>query len=116
MTEHPLHDKFAVFNPHNKPVDELPYIFGWNNGGSPGWLMAQLITQDGKGVGGHICSHEGFMLGDLGILEGTRPDRHKTFQQHYPDGYRMIFVKHDDERLDAAIELNKNWQEKDDEV
>jgi hypothetical protein len=32
---------------------------------------------------------------DLGILEGTRPDRHETFQKHYPDGYRMEFIPGD---------------------
>jgi hypothetical protein len=27
---------WAVFNPHDKPLDELPVIYGFNNGGSPG--------------------------------------------------------------------------------
>ncbi len=86
--------KNAVYNPHNKPVDELPVIFGFNNGGSPGWLDACLIAEDGTVLGGHCCSHEGYMPHDLGILEGTRPDRHETFREHYPDGYRMAFVPH----------------------
>lgn len=38
------------------------------------------------------------MLSDLGILEGTRPDRHKKFAEHYPKGYRMEFVPFDDVR------------------
>lgn len=83
----------CVYNPHDKPVETLPVIFGFNNGGSPGFLSAQLLAEDGTELGGHLCSHEGYMMADLGILEGTRPDRHKEqFQPHYPDGYRMAFV------------------------
>ena len=83
---------YAIFNPHNQPVESLPVIFGFNNGGRPGWYSAQLIAEDGTGMGGHLCSDEGYMLHDLGILEGSRPDRHKSFQEHYPDGYRMAFI------------------------
>ena len=85
---------WAVFNPNATPVEELPIIYGFNNGGSPGWFSAQLIAEDGTGLGGHLCSLEGYMPHDLGILEGTRPDRHEGFKAHYPDGYRMAFVSH----------------------
>lgn len=83
---------WAVFNPHNRPLDELPVIYGFNNGGSPGWYSGVLLAEDGKYLGGHVCSHEGYMPHDLGVLEGSRPDRHETFREHYPDGYRMEFV------------------------
>lgn len=83
---------FAVYNPHDKPISELPVIYGFNNGGSPGMLSAVLLAEDGTGLGGHCCSAEGYMLYDLGIRDGSRPDRHETFQNHYPDGYRMDFV------------------------
>lgn len=82
----------AVHNPRGKPVEELPIIYGFNNGGAPGWYDGTLISADGHILGGHVCSSEGFMWGDLGIIEGSRPDRHETFQKHYPDGYRMEFV------------------------
>lgn len=85
----------AVFNPLNKPVADLPTIFGFNNGGSYGFMQALLIAEDGTWLGGHTCSEEGYMPGDLGILEGFRADRHETFQGHYPDGYRMEFVGYD---------------------
>ena len=102
----------AVFNPHNKPFNELPVIYGFNNGGSSGWFMAVLISEDGMGLGNHICSSEAYMPCDLGILEGTRPDRHeKDFQKYYPDGYRMEFVPSSDikahEKLQKAFELNR---------
>lgn len=102
---------YAVFNPHNKPVSELPIIYGFNNGGSPGWYSACLIAEDGEGLGGHVCSSEGYMLHDLGILEGTRSDRHEGFQKHYPDGYRMDFIPASDvlthPGLEAAYQRNQ---------
>lgn len=102
----------AVHNPHGRPIEELPVIYGFNNGGSPGWMSAVLLAQDGTYLGGHICSSEAYMPHDLGILEGTRPDRHEAFRDHYPDGYRMEFIKGEDVRrghegLDKAYELNQ---------
>lgn len=111
---------FAIYNPNGKPVEELPYIIGFNNGGSPGWFSGQLIAEDGTGLGGHLCSSEAYMYGDLGLLEGSRPDRHEGFRAHYPDGYRMDFVSYadvlGDERLARAFELNKQIAEAADEA
>jgi hypothetical protein len=86
---------WAVYNPDGLPVMELPVIYGFNNGGSPGWYSAVLIAEDGTGMGGHVCSSPAYMLHDLGILEGTRPDRHEGFREHYPHGYRMEMVEGD---------------------
>ena len=94
---------YAAYNPHGKPIDELPWIIGWNNGGSPGWFRACLIAQDGMPLGGHICSHEGYMPSDLGVLDGTAPDRHEEFRKHYPDGYRMDFVSYTDAGHDPRL-------------
>ena len=88
--------KVAVFNPHNKLLEKLPTIYGFNNGGMPGLMHAVLIAEDGTPLGGHCCSSEAYMPADLGILEGTRPDRHEEFQKHYPDGYKMEFVSYKD--------------------
>lgn len=96
---------WAVHNPHNKPFSELPVIYGFNNGGSAGWMSAVLIAEDGTGLGGHLCSSEGYMPHDLGVLEGTRPDRHEHFRAHYPDGYRMEFVSHGDVPNHAVLKL-----------
>lgn len=97
----------AVFNPHWKPLDELPTIFGFNNGGAPGWLEAVALAEDGTALAGHICSDEGYMRHDLGILEGTSPEIHELYRQHYPDGYRMEFIPSDQlashEKFNAAI-------------
>jgi hypothetical protein len=100
---------FAVHNPLSKPIEDLPVIYGFNNGGRVGWLSAVLIAEDGTSLGGHCCSSEGYMPHDLGCIESARPDRHKEFQKHYPDGYRMEFVGHKNvekhEKLMAAIGL-----------
>lgn len=72
----------AVFNPHSKPVGDLPVIYGFNNGGSAGWMSAALIAEDGTELGGHCCSSEAYMPADLGVLDGTRSDRHEEFQKH----------------------------------
>ena len=105
--EFEMQDKgYAVYNPKNLSVEDLPIIYGFNNGGSSGWYSAVLLAEDGTGLGGHCCSAEGYMLHDLGILEGTRPDRHKAFQKHYPNGYRMDFVPLDE----ALAKTNKGLE------
>ena len=102
---------YAVYNPKGLLEDQLPVIFGFNNGGSPGWFSAVLLAQDGTSLGGHLCSNEGYMPYDLGVLENSRPDRHETFREHYPEGYRMDFISFDDvpktPLLLAAFQLGK---------
>jgi len=103
---------FAVHNPLNKPISELPFIYGFNNGGSAGWFYAVLLAEDGECLGSHICPSEAYMPADLGVLAGTRPDRHcSSFQPHYPEGYQMEFVPYDavlsHAGLQKAIEINK---------
>ena len=104
--------KPAIFNPKELPVGELPVIYGFNNGGGSSFLSGVLLAEDGARLGGHACSSEAYMLSDLGILEGTRPDRHEGFKQYYPDGYRMEFVGYDaipdHEGLKATIERAHN--------
>lgn len=107
--------EYAVFNPQNKTIGELPVIYGFNNGGAPGWYDATAIAEDGVVLGGHLCSANCFIPYDLGILEGARPDRHeKDYQKHYPDGYRMEFVPKEEIKghvaLKRAFDLNKLQQ------
>ena len=103
--------RWAVYNPNNLPESELPVIYGFNNGGQRNFLSAELLAQDGTHMGSHFCSSEGFMPSDLGILEGSAPDRHEEFKKHYPNGYRMEFVGEDAVRhhpgLLAAYALNQ---------
>ncbi len=100
---------YVIHNPASKPLEDLPAIYGFNNGGRPGWFEGTLLSADGTNLGGHICSSESYMLADLGCIEGWRSDRHKTFRAHYPGGYRMEFVSYDDvpghEGVQAAFRL-----------
>lgn len=96
---------YVVFNPHNKPIEELPVIYGFNNGGNSWLLSAVAMAEDGTVLGGHGCSNEGYMPHDLGIIDGARPDRHEeSYKKHYPDGYRMDFVSYDDIPNHAALQ------------
>lgn len=85
---------YVIFNPNEKPVEELPVIIGFNNGGQMGWLEAVAIAQDGVVLGGHICSSEAYMPFDLGLVEDSRSDRLDEYKKHYPDGFRCEFVPH----------------------
>lgn len=85
---------YAVYNPFEQPVSDLPVIYGFNNGGNGFMYNGELISEDGYNLGSHTCSDEFYMYSDLGILEGSRPDRHEEFKKYYPEGYRMDFVKY----------------------
>ena len=101
-----------VFNPHNKPEADLPTIFGFVNGHGMGGVIAVLLAEDGEGLGSHASSNEGWAKFDLGVEGNTRSDRHKTFQSHYPDGYKMEWLDKpsDDPRFLKAVELNGQKQ------
>ncbi len=103
----------AHFNPNGLAIEELPIIYGFENGG---WDERNregiLLAEDGTFLGSHICSSESFMLSDLGIVEGTREDRHETFKEHYPNGYVMKFVwkheRHEGCKVDEVVALANN--------
>jgi hypothetical protein len=87
---------WAVYNPQNKPLSELPTIYGFNNGGKRPFYEARLVSEDGIDLGSHGCTSEAYMPADLGVLEGSAPSRHQFFRCHYPNGYKMEFVGYDD--------------------
>jgi hypothetical protein len=68
-------------------------IYAFSNivGGGDG--VAYAMAEDGTVLGSHWCSNEGYVLMDLGVMPGSRPDRHETYRKHYPDGYEMEFVR-----------------------
>ena len=98
-----------IFNPNDKPVEELPVVIGFCNGGQLGWMEAVSIAQDGTVLGGHICSSEAYMPHDLGLVENANPTRQEEYRKHYPDGFRCEFVPHakakDHVGLHAAMQL-----------
>ena len=102
----------VIYNPHNKNVSELPTITAFSNAVGGGDGICFSMAEDGNVLGSHWCSNEGYAESDLGVLVGTRNDRHEeSYQKHYPSGYRMRFVSHDkiksDEILQEAFRLNK---------
>lgn len=101
---------YNVFNPHDKPLEELPVIYGFNNGGSGDWRTGQIIAEDGTALGSHICSNEAYMYSDLGVVGDSRQD---DFKKHYPDGYRMDFVHASEVKAHKGLTLAyKRNQEK----
>jgi hypothetical protein len=85
-------------------------IYGFNNGGSPGWHHAVAIGEDGAVIDGHICSDEGYMLHDLGIEHSTW--KHDSYDKHFGAGnWEIEWVPSDKVKthpgLLKAIELNK---------
>lgn len=78
------------------------YCFSNVVGGGEG--IAYALGDDGTVLGSHWCSHESYVPGDLGVREGSRPDRHKTYSEHFPDGYEMEFVPSKDIDTHAGLQ------------
>lgn len=70
-----------------------PKIFAFSNVRGGGDGIAYAMAEDGTLLGSHWCSSEFYVPQDLGVVEGSRPDRHETYAAHYPDGYEMEFVR-----------------------
>ena len=82
-----------------------PKIFCFSNvlGGGDG--IAYAIAEDGVVLGSHWCSCEAYVPGDLGVTEGSRPDRHETYAKHYPDGYEMEFIRASDVKTHEGLKM-----------
>ena len=89
------------------------FVFGMCNGGEG---LYYALAEDGPGLGSHFCSNESFAKNDLGVIQGSRPDRHKDYKKHYPDGYEVVFVPSNEvkgnKELQRAIRLNEKKQRK----
>ena len=88
-----------------------PKIFCFSNVVNGGEGMAYAIAEDGTVLGSHFCSNEMYVSHDLGVTDGSRPDRHAYYAKHYPQGYEMEFVQarsvKSHEGLSRAIRLNE---------
>lgn len=86
--------------------DAQHIIYCFNNGGSPGWMNAVAIADDGHVLAQHICSNEGFMLHDLGITSNWK---HENYNAHFGEGnWRVEWVQNPaaHEGLQQAFKLN----------
>ena len=102
---------YAKFNPQDKPIETLPVIYAFSNVRGGGDGVCYAMAEDGTVLGSHYCSNEAYEPHDLGVVEGSREDRHEHYQKHYPDGYRMDFVRSHEieaghDALKAAFALN----------
>ena len=81
--------------------------------------MAYAMGDDGVVLGSHWCSSEYYIPHDLGVTEGSRPDRHEEYKKHFPNGYEMEFIHSSDikthQGLTKAFELNQLLAEADKE-
>jgi hypothetical protein len=86
-------------------------IYCFSNMVNGGEGIAYAIGDDGVILGSHWCSDEGYVPHDLGVIEGSRLDRHKTYKEHFPDGYEMEFVRSSEFNnhigLQEALKLNQ---------
>lgn len=96
-------------------------IHVFNNGGSPGWYSIQALCECGHFVAGHICSHEGFAVHDMGFrevdgIESGSNWKHDAYRkhlaEHHPgaDDWRLRWVSGNplkDTELMAAYERHK---------
>ena len=103
-----------IFNPQDRPIEELPLVYGFNNGDSLlGFLDAVLLAEDGACLYGHTCSTEGWMPSDLGIAEHGNEVPRDVCRRHYPHGFRMEFVRTSAQPthtgLQAALRRNDSW-------
>lgn len=84
-------------------ANELPKIFVFCNGCSPGWHMFVALAEDGKGLCGHVCSHHAYASHDMGVDEnGWKRD---IYAKHYPDGFEVVYLEVTSKADMAAHEL-----------
>lgn len=86
-------------------------IYCFNDGGSPGWLHAVALADDGHCLAHHICSHEGYMKHDLGIESSWK---HEFYNEHFGEGnWELEWVDNPEthEGLTAAYVLNQKLAE-----
>jgi len=87
----------------------LPKIYVWCNSCQPQWHHAMAMAEDGTHLASHICSHHGFIPGDVGINPGGW--KRDLYEAHYPGGFEVVWIE--DARtgkcpgLDHAYELNQ---------
>ena len=85
-------------------MSNLPKIYCFSNVRGGGDGIAYAMAEDGTVLGSHWCSHEYYVPGDLGVTEGSRPDRHEeSYSKHYPNGYEMEFVRAAEEKSHEGL-------------
>ena len=92
-------------------MDKKHEIYCFNNGGSPRFLNALALADDGHVVAEHLCSNEFYMAHDLGI---TSDWKHEEYNKHFGEGnWTLIWIDDpvNDERVKSAMVLNEKLRE-----
>ena len=115
MTQKP-----GMFRLAGKVKKYRPTIYCFSNVVGGGRGMAYAMAEDGIVLGSHLCRNESCIPHDLGVKRKSRPGRHKIYKNHYPNGYKMEFVRahkvKEHEGLLRAFKLNQTQvKEKDEE-
>jgi hypothetical protein len=104
----------AIYNPRHRPERDLPVIMGFANGSfKTYYIIGVLIAEDGTCLGSDVSSNESYLMEELGIKKGSRPDRHEGFRKRYPGGYRMEYVDSNDPRLIRALARRQQPEDND---
>ena len=90
-------------------------IYCFSNVKDGGDGIAYAMGDDGVVLGSHWCSSEYYVCMDLGVDEGSRPDRHIKYAEHFPNGYKMVFIPAskvlNHKGLQNAFKLNQKLRE-----
>lgn len=77
---------------------DMHTIFCFNNGGSPGFMLAVAVADDGHCLAEHCCSHEGYMRHDLGMDGSTW--KHEHYNEHFGAGnWQLEWVSNPNQRV-----------------
>lgn len=79
------------------------YLFN-NSSGTTDWNICMAIAETGEVLAQHVCSHIGFMNGDL---HDNRPERQKAWNVKYPEGYEIISLPQGSIPPEGVFERNR---------
>lgn len=79
-------------------------IWCFNNGGSVGWYTAMALCEDGHVLAQHVCSDEGYMAHDLGLVGNWK---HENYNAHCGVGnWELVWV--DEPRTHPGVQSAYN--------
>ncbi|TXH52572.1 MAG: hypothetical protein E6Q97_15625 [Desulfurellales bacterium] len=64
------------------------YVFV-NSGFRTNNLSVYAMAEDGEILAGHVCSHVGFIPGDMGLNSNNK---HEFYMGKYPDGFELKYL------------------------
>lgn len=86
------------------------YLFSLPGGFEPTDVIGYALAEDGHCICSHLSSNVQWAKHDMGL---TSDWKHDHYNEHYPDGYELIWVDDPDNHseLKMVMELNKKLYE-----